>query len=123
MNIILYGSDDVLNVASDHSGSAYHQPSTYEGIVNFIVNQDNEQASPSMKRWIQGFMQHVTCPECKGDRLKKEALYFKINNKNIAELANTDIHLLGEWVAKLDDKLLSDKRKSDNKIEKRSARE
>ncbi|MBK7431134.1 MAG: excinuclease ABC subunit UvrA [Bacteroidetes bacterium] len=105
LNIILYGSDDVLNVASDHSGSAYHQPSTYEGIVNFIVNQDNEQASPSMKRWIQGFMQHVTCPECKGDRLKKEALYFKINNKNIAELANTDIHLLGEWFAKLDDKL------------------
>ncbi|MBK7571246.1 MAG: excinuclease ABC subunit UvrA [Bacteroidetes bacterium] len=105
LNIILYGSDDVLNVASDHSGSPYHQPSTYEGIVNFIVNQDNEQASPSMKRWIQGFMQHVTCPECKGDRLKKEALYFKINNKNIAELANTDIHLLGEWFAKLDDKL------------------
>ncbi|MBP6656788.1 MAG: excinuclease ABC subunit UvrA, partial [Bacteroidia bacterium] len=89
LNIILYGSDDVLNVASDQSGSAYHQPSTYEGIVNFIVNQENESASPSMKRWIQGFMQHVSCPECKGDRLKKEALYFKINNKNISELANT----------------------------------
>lgn len=72
LNIILYGSDDVLNVASDQSGSAYHQPSTYEGIVNFIVNQENESASPSMKRWIQGFMQHVSCPECKGDRLKKK---------------------------------------------------
>lgn len=111
LNIILYGSDDVLNVASDHSGSAYHQPSTYEGIVNFIVNQDNEQASPAMKRWIQGFMQHVTCPECNGDRLKKEALYFKINNKNIAELANTDIHLLGEWFSKLDDKLSARQKK------------
>ncbi|MBK8363682.1 MAG: excinuclease ABC subunit UvrA [Bacteroidetes bacterium] len=105
LNIILYGSDDVLNVASDQSGSAYHQPSTYEGIVNFIVNQENESASPSMKRWIQGFMQHVSCPECKGDRLKKEALYFKINNKNISELANTDIQILSDWFSKLEDKL------------------
>ncbi len=111
LNIILYGSDDVLNVATDHSGSAYHQPSTYEGIVNFIVNQDNDQASPSMKRWIQGFMQHVLCPECDGNRLKKEALYFKINSKNISELANTDIHLLGQWFEKLEDKLSAKQKK------------
>ena len=111
LNIILYGSDDVLNVATDHSGSAYHQPSTYEGIVNFIVNQDNDQASPSMKRWIQGFMQHVLCPECDGNRLKKEALYFKINSKNISELANTDILLLGQWFEKLEDKLSAKQKK------------
>jgi excinuclease ABC subunit A len=110
LNVILYGSEDVLNIASEQ-GSAYHQPSTYEGIVNFIISQDNDQASPSMRRWIQGFMQHVTCPECNGTRLKKEALYFKVNNKNIAELANTDIQLLSDWFEKIEDKLSARQKK------------
>ncbi len=111
LNVILYGSDDMLNLANENSGGAYHQPATYEGIVNFIVNQDNEQASPSMRRWIQGFMQHVDCPECSGNRLKKEALYFKINDKNISELASTDIHLLGKWFEGLDSKLNAKQKK------------
>ena len=116
LNIILYGSDDVINLANDNSGGAYHQPSTYEGIVNFIVNQDNDQASPSMRRWIQGFMQHVDCPECKGTRLKKEALYFKINEKNIAELANTDIHLLAGWFDSVENKLTAKQKKIGHEV-------
>ena len=111
LNVILYGSDDMLNLANESSGGAYHQPATYEGIVNFIINQDNEQASPSMRRWIQGFMQHVDCPECEGNRLKKEALYFKINDKNISELASTDIHVLGKWFEGLESKLNAKQKK------------
>ncbi len=111
LNVILYGSDDMLNLANESSGGAYHQPATYEGIVNFIINQDNEQASPSMRRWIQGFMQHVDCPECEGNRLKKEALYFKINDKNISELASTDIHVLGKWFDGLESKLNAKQKK------------
>jgi excinuclease ABC subunit A len=105
LNIILYGSDDVLNVTMDYSGGGYHQPVTFEGIVSFIISQDNDQASPSMRRWIQGFMQHVVCPECKGTRLKKEALYFKINDRNISELANMDIIQLSEWFSNIEKKL------------------
>ena len=116
LNIILYGSDDVINLANDQSGSAYHQPSTYEGIVNFIVNQDNDQASPSMRRWIQGFMQHVDCPECNGTRLKKEALYFKLNEKNIAELANTDIQLLATWFDTVENKLTAKQKKIGHEV-------
>lgn len=116
LNIILYGSDDVINLANDNSGGAYHQPSTYEGIVNFIVNQDNDQASPSMRRWIQSFMQHVDCPECKGTRLKKEALYFKINEKNIAELANTDIQLLAAWFDAVENKLTAKQKKIGHEV-------
>jgi excinuclease ABC subunit A len=106
LNIILYGSDDVLNVTMDYiSGGGYHQPVTFEGIVSFIINQDNDQASPSMRRWIQSFMQHVTCPECKGTRLKKEALYFLVHDKNIAELANLDIVQLSAWFINIEKKL------------------
>ena len=98
LNIILYGSDDILNVTMDYaSGSGYHQPVTFEGIVSFIISQNNDQASPSMRRWIQSFMQHVTCPECNGTRLKKESLYFLIHDKNIAQLADMDIIQLSEW--------------------------
>lgn len=106
MNIILYGSDDVLQVAMDYtSGSSYHHSITWEGIVNFIIDQDNESASASLRRWIQGFMQQVECPECRGSRLKKEALYFRIAGKDISELAHLDILSLSEWFSHLDGKL------------------
>ncbi len=108
LNIILYGSDDVLNVTMDYqSGGVYHQPVTFEGIVSFIINQDNDQASPSMRRWIQSFMQNISCPECNGMRLKKEALYFLVNGKNIAELAGMDIIQLSTWFDGLEKKLSS----------------
>ncbi|MCC7232215.1 MAG: excinuclease ABC subunit UvrA, partial [Bacteroidia bacterium] len=56
LKIILYGSDDVLNVAMEGS-AGYHHGITYEGIVNFIVSQEDEHESGSLKKWIQGFMQ------------------------------------------------------------------
>ncbi|MBP6403662.1 MAG: excinuclease ABC subunit UvrA, partial [Bacteroidia bacterium] len=106
MNIILYGSEDVLNVSMDYSGgNSYHHAITYEGIVNFIVNQEQEQASNSMRKWVQSFMLQVECPECHGTRLKKESLYFKINEKNIADLANMDILAMKVWFDTLDSKL------------------
>lgn len=106
LNIILYGSDDLLNVAMDYqSGSGYNQPVSFEGIISFIINQDNEQASTSMRRWIQSFMQHVTCPECNGSRIKKEALYFHLYEKSIADLAGMDIIQLSDWFKNIEKKL------------------
>ena len=112
LNVILYGSDDVLNITMDNSGSSsYSHPSTYEGIINFIIGQDTEQASQSMRKWIQSFMQQVVCPECEGSRLKKESLYFKIHNKNISELAGMDISQLSTWFSKLNSNLNSRQKK------------
>lgn len=117
MNIILYGSDDVLNVAMDYSsGSTYHHSITWEGIVNFIIDQDNESASPSLRRWIQGFMQQVECPECHGSRLKKEALYFRIANKNISELAHLDILQLSRWFERLEADLSARQKKIGHEV-------
>ncbi len=106
LNIILYGSDDMLNVAQDHFGSGNQGYGlTYEGIVNFIINQDHEQASNAMRKWVQSFMLKVECPECKGARLKKESLYFRIDKKNIAELAEMDIIELGKWFEGLESRV------------------
>jgi excinuclease ABC subunit A len=106
MNVILYGSDDMLNVHVDYSsGGGYHHSVTFEGIVNFIISQDTEDASTSMRKWIQSFLQTIPCPECKGARLKKEALYFRIDNKNIAELASLDIQQLHDWFDGVENRL------------------
>jgi excinuclease ABC subunit A len=77
----------------------------YEGISNFIKNQFEEAASTSIKRWAKEYMDKITCPACTGFRLKKESLYFKIEDKNIAELANLDIVELSEFFKGLDKKL------------------
>ncbi|MFM9051518.1 MAG: excinuclease ABC subunit UvrA, partial [Bacteroidota bacterium] len=117
LNTILYGSDDVLNVVMDPtSGSSYHNTITWEGIVNFIVEQDNEGASPALRRWVQGFMQQVDCPECKGSRLKKEALYFKVDGKNIAELSNMDINQLSRWFDGLEERMPERQRKIGSEV-------
>jgi len=119
MNVILYGSDDVLSVQLDNSGGyGYHQTVTFEGIANFIIAQDTADASPSMRRWIQGFMQTIVCPECKGTRLKKEALYFRVDNKNIAELASMDIQQSHEWFEGLEKRLTERQKKIGTEVVK-----
>ena len=112
LHIILYGSDDVLNVVMDqNSGSSYHSAITWEGIVNFIVDQDNEGSTPALRRWVQGFMQQIDCPECHGARLKKEALHFRIDGKDIAQLAGMDISQLNDWFDGLEKRLSDRQRK------------
>lgn len=93
LNIILYGTDDVSLNATPGSNHGI----TFEGIVNFIVNQMEENATYSIKKWALNFMQTITCPECEGARLKKESLAFKLNNKNIAELSLMDLGELQQW--------------------------
>lgn len=55
----------------------------------------------SIKRWAKDFRIKNKCPECEGSRLKKEALYYRINEKNIAELAHSDITDLVQWFKEL----------------------
>ena len=100
MQTILFGSEEVLKFkkTGEHSDGA-HFAVSFEGILNFFArHQEDEQLAPSMVKWLQGFMNQITCVECNGSRLKKESLYFKINNKNIAELAALSISDLQEWL-------------------------
>lgn len=106
LQVILYGSDDVVNVTTDSSsGGSHGYASTFEGIVNFITSQDHEAASSGLKKWIQGFMQPIICAECNGDRLKKESLHFKINDKNIAQLSGMGLASLAVWFDTLESSL------------------
>jgi excinuclease ABC subunit A len=105
MNLILYGGKDKLEINSKELGVSRKYEIDFEGISNFILNQYNDSQSGSIKRWAKGFMDEVNCPVCKGDRLKKEALYFKINDASIADLSGLDIDHLASWFDELEPKL------------------
>lgn len=101
LNAILYGSSDGFTVTKEVYGTMSTFTATFDGIINFIIEQDDENASPAIKRWASSFMNETQCPECHGARLKKEALYFKINDKNISELAEMNIVNLAKWFEEL----------------------
>jgi len=103
--IILYGGNDKFSVESKTLGVTRDYKIDFEGVANFIENQYKTAESRSLKRWAKDYMDKVECSVCDGSRLKKESLYFKINNKNIAELANTDIVELADWFNNLNEHL------------------
>ncbi len=96
INTILYGNEG-LTTNADVSSS-------FEGIINFI-NRHAEGSSPAVQRWAQSFTNKSVCSSCKGTRLKKEALYFKILNKNIGEISAMDFSELANWMNDLREQL------------------
>ncbi len=110
LDMILYGGNEKFSLVSKVMGITKDYKIDFEGISNFIKNQFDNSDSASIKRWAKEFMDENDCPECKGTRLRKESLYFKLNGKNIGELVQMDIAELSEWFADLDNHL-SEKQK------------
>jgi excinuclease ABC subunit A len=103
LKVLLYGDDEPVAVASiKHPGTEWN--TKFEGIINFLEKQRDE-GSEAIKKWIEDFTIIKTCPECDGARLKKESLHFKIDGKNIAELAVLDIQALQKWFVGLEGRL------------------
>ena len=105
LDVILYGTNETFEVKRETLGITSTYKINFEGIINFIEDQNNEEASAAIARWAGSFMNHVTCPVCGGTRLKKESQYFRIDGKNIAEVANMDTLSLGQWIDELPGKL------------------
>ncbi|MBI2722740.1 MAG: excinuclease ABC subunit UvrA [Bacteroidetes bacterium] len=101
INVLLYGSEELFKIETD--GGSYN--TTFEGVATFITRQAEDDPSPGMLRWAHGFTNKKNCPSCNGTRLKKEVLYFKIADKNIAELSDLDISLLQTWFKDVDKRL------------------
>ncbi len=105
LDIILNGGSEKFKVASKTMGVTRNYEIDFEGIISFITNQYKDSDSTSIKRWAKDFMDEVSCSSCTGNRLKKEALYFKIQGKNISDLAKMDVTELANWFKNLEDKL------------------
>lgn len=99
---ILHGSDDRIKIKSSliHTSSDYF--TEYEGIVKYIQIMQEKDASATAQKWADQFAKTDVCPECKGARLNKEALSYKIYDKNIFELSCMDISELYSWLADVD---------------------
>ncbi len=108
LEMILYGGKESFSIVSKAAGITRDYKIDYDGIVNFLQHTYKEGNSNSLRRWAKEYMDKVPCPVCEGARLKKESLFFKLNGKNIAELAMMDIDELSEWFKELPEKL-SDK--------------
>lgn len=91
MEMILNGGNEKFSVESKTLGITRDYKIDFEGIISFIKNQFEESQSTSIRRWAKGFMDKVNCPTCDGSRLRKESLYFKVNEKSIAELSAMDM--------------------------------
>ncbi|WP_286968518.1 excinuclease ABC subunit UvrA [Flavobacterium sp. UBA4854] len=105
MQMILYGGKDKFSINSKDLGVTREYKIDFEGISNFIKNQYDESATTSIKRWAKDFMDEINCPVCDGSRLKKEALFFRVNEKNITELCDMDISDLTAWFQDLNSHL------------------
>ncbi len=94
---ILNGCTERLNIKNESLGKSNYF-STYEGVIKYINLQQESAASATEQKWANQFIKTITCPSCNGYRLKKEALHYRIHNKNIAQLAKLDISDLAKWL-------------------------
>ena len=103
LDTLLYGANISVAVKSvKYPGTEWQ--TKFEGIINFLEKQ-KEGGSENIKKWISDFTDVKVCPECQGARLKKESLHFKIDGKNIFELACMNINQLHEWFIDLESRL------------------
>jgi excinuclease ABC subunit A len=116
LNYILYGTetpaDGELGVevtgddaAGFETSTATNTEAAFEGVITMVKRWFNSSSSDAIRGWAEAFMQMDTCPSCNGSRLKKESLWFKVAEKNIAEISNIDLDQLMEWFKGIDNKL------------------
>ena len=98
MNEILYGTLGNVRIDKEliHASSDYFVP--FYGVVKYLKNVIESDDSASVQKWADQFMAVTECPECHGKRLNREALSYRIWDKNISELSTMDISELREWL-------------------------
>ena len=100
---LLYGSDEPVAVPSKkQEGTEWNMK--YEGVIVFLKRQQDSD-NDKVQDWLKDFMVVKTCPVCEGKRLKKDSLWFKIDHKNISDLAEMDIRELSAWFDGLESRL------------------
>ena len=98
MREILYGSLESVRIDKElvHTSSDYF--TTFDGIIKYLRSVMDNDDSTSGQKWADQFLAECECPECHGQRLNREALSYRIWDKNISELASMDIAELREWL-------------------------
>ncbi|WP_316842883.1 excinuclease ABC subunit UvrA [Pedobacter gandavensis] len=105
IGIILDGSHELLSVAVEYNKwNVQNYQITFDGIIKLLEEQQEKKGEGAIDD-METFRKLKTCPVCNGARLKKESLHFKIDGKNIFELAEMDINSLKAWYVDLESRL------------------
>ena len=103
IDVILFGQEEPVPLPSKkYEGTEWNMK--YEGVINFLKRQQDSD-NDKVQDWLKDFMVVKSCPDCEGTRLKKDSRFFKIDGKNIAQLASMDIRDLENWFADLESRL------------------
>jgi excinuclease ABC subunit A len=108
VNILLYGSEEVAikDVDVDFQAAETETYSTeYEGVINMLRRWFSSGNSESLRDWVEQYMEMKPCESCNGTRLKKESLWFKVDQKNIAELSELNLDKLAVWFQDIEERL------------------
>jgi excinuclease ABC subunit A len=109
LNLLLYGKAEAdaaeeLQFNDEAIGDTPYD-GEYEGVVNQVKRWFATSTSEAIQRWAEGFMELTTCTACGGARLRKESLWFKVDERNIAELSEMDLVELMAWFTGIEDRL------------------
>ena len=118
MQEILYGSLENVKIDKDKVHTSTDYFCAYDGIIDYLRSVIENDESAAGKKWADQFISTIECPECHGQRLKRESLSFKIWGKNISEVANLDIDELRDWLEHVEEHLPSMKAKVAHEIVK-----
>jgi excinuclease ABC subunit A len=97
LNVILYGGDNSFEAVSFGKDDMTFNLAQ-EGLLKMLKRYYADSTSEKIRQWAEDFMVIADCPVCEGSRLKKESMFFKVNEKNISDLSNMDIRSLFEWI-------------------------
>ena len=98
---ILNGTNERLSLRTETMSTSNYFL-TFDGLVKYIEMQQDDTATSAAQKWAGQFFSRTVCPECDGARLNREALHFRLNGKNIAQLAAMDISELRDWIRDLE---------------------
>lgn len=106
---ILNGTEESLHIRNNSLGNSNYFVD-FDGVIKFILIQQDNDAPSDAQKWTRQFIKTDVCPECKGSRLNREALHYKLDGNTIADLSRMDISELKLWIDSVEDRL-SDKQK------------
>ena len=105
LNEILYGTVENIKISKElvHTSSDYFVE--FDGVIKYLQTVIDEQDSASSKKWADQFVGTAVCPHCQGLRLNREALSYRLWDKNISELCNMDLSALKDWLLNVESHL------------------
>jgi excinuclease ABC subunit A len=110
LNLVLYGNETgetntEIDFEADAPPSGQIYATEYEGLINALKRWFAGGTSDSLREWVEQFMQLTICETCGGARLRKESLWFRVGEKNIAELSAMNLNKLADWFADVEKRL------------------